>query len=204
MPPELASFISEYGYAAIFLLVFLQEIGVPNPIPNELVLLFCGYLASTGVMDFSLVFLTAVSADFIGTSVLFFVFYFFGHWILDHKPRWLPISHANIEKLSGKISRRGRWGILLGRLLPYLRGYVSVAAGLLQIKPKVFLVSVIVSAILWSGGYVIAGKLMGPYWDRFTEAIGGINTALFIVVGIVILIFVLRHFVRKRRQRENQ
>lgn len=200
MPPELASFIGEYGYAAIFFLVFLQEIGVPNPVPNELVLLFCGYLASTGVLQFPLVFLSAVSADFIGTSLLYSVFYFSGHYILDHKPRWLPISQSNIEKLSERISRRGRWGILLGRFVPYLRGYVSVAAGLLQIKPKIFLTSVIVSALVWSGGYVFAGKLMGPYWDRFTDALGGINIVLLAIVGIIIAVFLFRHFKRKRNQ----
>ncbi|MCX6740828.1 MAG: hypothetical protein NTY61_00295 [Candidatus Parcubacteria bacterium] len=45
MPHSLAVFITHYGYLAIFFLVFLQEIGVPNPVPNELVLLFSGYLA---------------------------------------------------------------------------------------------------------------------------------------------------------------
>ncbi|MEK7651547.1 MAG: DedA family protein [Patescibacteria group bacterium] len=200
MPPELVSFIGEYGYAAIFLLVFLQEIGVPNPVPNELVLLFSGYLASTGVLQFPLVFLSAVSADFIGTSLLYSVFYFSGQYILDHKPRWLPISHSNIDRLSGKISRRGRWGIFLGRLVPYLRGYVSVAAGLLQIKPNVFLTSVIVSALIWSGGYVFAGKLMGPYWDRFTDAIGGINIALLAIIGIIIAVYLFRYFRQKRHQ----
>lgn len=200
MSPELASFIGQYGYAAIFLLVFLQEIGVPNPVPNELVLLFSGYLASTGVLQFPLVFLSAVSADFIGTSILYFVFYFFGNYILDHKPRWLPISRSNIDKLSEKISRRGRWGIFLGRLIPYLRGYVSVAAGLLQIKPRVFLTSVIVSALVWSGGYVIGGKLMGPYWNRFTSAIGGINVALFLIIGILMLLIFIRYLRHKTRQ----
>lgn len=78
MPHSLAVFIAHYGYPAIFSLVFLQEIGVPNPVPNELVLLFSGYLAFLGALNFVLVFLTVVAADFIGTSILYLVFYFFG------------------------------------------------------------------------------------------------------------------------------
>ena len=51
MSPTLSAYIVKYGYMAIFSLVFLQEIGVPNPVPNEVVLLFSGYLASVGKLD---------------------------------------------------------------------------------------------------------------------------------------------------------
>ncbi len=52
MSPELSDYIVQYGYIAIFSLVFLQEIGVPNPIANELVLVFSGYLTSIQKLDF--------------------------------------------------------------------------------------------------------------------------------------------------------
>jgi len=48
MSLTLSAYILKYGYIAIFSLVFLQEIGVPNPVPNEVVLLFSGYLSSVG------------------------------------------------------------------------------------------------------------------------------------------------------------
>jgi membrane protein DedA with SNARE-associated domain len=53
MSPSLSAYILKYGYMAIFSLVFLQEIGVPNPVPNELVLLFSGYLTSIGQLHFT-------------------------------------------------------------------------------------------------------------------------------------------------------
>jgi membrane protein DedA with SNARE-associated domain len=197
MPPELASFIAEYGYLAIFLLVFLQEIGVPNPVPNELVLLFCGYLTSQGILQFPLVLLTAISADFIGTSLLYSVFYLSGSYILDHKPRWLPISREKVQKIADKISKRGRWGIYLGRLIPYLRGYVSVAAGLLEIKPRIFLTAVIVSAATWSGGYVIAGNILGPYWNSVAEQTGSVVTIIAGIALIIICVMAGRYFARR-------
>jgi membrane protein DedA with SNARE-associated domain len=82
MPPELAYYIVEYGYLIIFGLVFFQELGVPNPIPNELVLLFAGYLASIGTLDFVWLIVTVVAADFIGTAILYSVFYYYGKRIL--------------------------------------------------------------------------------------------------------------------------
>src|SRR5262249_55272713 len=139
MSTELTQFIAEYGYAAIFLLVFLQELGVPNPVTNEFVLLFSGYLALAGVLNFWLVFLPAVSADWVGTALLYAVFYRFGGSIFSRRPRWFALSRARLERVNKRISNRQRWGIYLVRLVPFLRGYASVAAGILSVRPSVFL-----------------------------------------------------------------
>lgn len=197
---ELALYITKYGYLAIFVLVLLQELGVPNPVTNEFVLLFSGYLAFSGVLDLKLVFLTAVSADCIGTTILYAVFYLFGEYIMDHRPRWLPVSPTHIDRIARTISERGQWGIYVGRLLPFLRGYVSVAAGILPIRPKIFMPAVIVSAITWSGGYVIAGRLLGPYWERVAAKIGGVESLILLATLIVIATLIGRAVVRKNRQ----
>src|SRR5271157_2993995 len=111
---EVVFYITRYGYIAIFLLVLLQELGVPNPVTNEFVLLFSGYLAFSGVLNLWLVFLTAVSADCIGTTILYAVFYLFRESIMAHRPRWFPISPAHIDRVARTISERQRWGIYAG------------------------------------------------------------------------------------------
>lgn len=183
MPPELAQYITQYGYLAIFALVFLQELGVPNPVPNELVLLFSGYLASIHTLSFVAVFLIVVAADAIGTTILFLVFYYFGEKFLEHKPRWIPLSRERLALIEERISKKGKWSIYVGRLIPYVRGYTSVAAGLLRIRPQVFVPAVIISALTWSGGYVIAGMLLGPYWQKAADAIGGVRLVLIVLAG---------------------
>ncbi len=200
MSSELALYITRYGYLAIFLLVLLQELGVPNPVTNEFVLLFSGYLAFSGVLNLWLVFLTAVSADCIGTTILYAMFYLFGECIMDHRPRWFPVSPSHIDRIASTISGRRQWAIYVGRLIPFLRGYVSVAAGILPIRPKNFIPAVIVSAITWSGGYVIAGKLLGPYWAQVAAKIGGAESIVLLATLIVIATLIGRAVVRKNRQ----
>jgi membrane protein DedA with SNARE-associated domain len=200
MPAELGLYITKYGYIAIFSLVFLQEIGVPNPVTNEFVLLFGGYLAFMGTLNLWFVILAAVSADFLGTTMLYFVFYLFGEYLMSHQPKWFPVKPEHIDKLAQKISDRERWGIYVGRLIPFLRGYASIAAGVLRIRPKVFIPAVIVSAITWSGGYVIAGKLLGPYWEQVAAKIGGVESLVLIVVFIVIITVVGWAVTHRRHQ----
>jgi membrane protein DedA with SNARE-associated domain len=200
MSSDFAFYITKYGYLAIFSLVLLQELGVPNPVTNEFVLLFSGYLAYSGVLNLWLVFLAAVSADCIGTTLLYAVFYMFGEYIMDHRPRWFPVSRAQIDRIAREISERQRWGIYLARLIPFLRGYASVAAGILPIRPQIFIPAVVVSAITWSGGYVIAGRLLGRYWEHVASKIGRIESAALLAALIVIASLVGRAVVRKRRQ----
>jgi alkaline phosphatase len=198
MPQEVASYIIQYGYLTIFSLVFLQEIGVPNPVTNELVLLFSGYLAYTGRLRLIWVILTVVAADFLGTSLLYFVFYLFGEYLIKHGPKWLPMQ--KIENLKKKVKDRGRWGIFVGRLIPYVRGYTSVAAGLLEISPMVFLTSVLLSAVLWSGGYAIIGFALGSRWNTIISKLGFGEFALGAILIVLLLVYIVPIIRRKMKE----
>src|SRR5579863_6045308 len=160
---DIVHFIAQYGYLAVFLLVFFQELGVPNPVSNELVLLYAGYSAYSGILSLPKIVAVSVMADFIGTSVLFFVFYGFGNYIENHTPKWFPLSVERMERLKERAKKGGLRTVYLGRLVPFIRGYISVGAGLVQIRPDKFLSTVILSAITWSGGLVLTGWLLAPY-----------------------------------------
>ena len=198
MPEEVIQYIVKYGYLAIFVLVFLQEIGAPNPIPNELVLVFSGYLTYMGILKLPLVILAVVLADLAGTSILYTVFYLFGAYILQHKPRWLPIPVNTILKLKERLSKGGLSKIYIGRLTPFLRGYTSVIAGLLQIKSVVFLPIAIITATIWATVYITAGILLGPFWKRVAPHISNIKYIMLLVFCIVLLIVLLRAFIKHR------
>ena len=71
MTDEFISGIIQYGYLAVFLLIFLQEIGFPSPIPNEFVLLFSGYLSYNGIISAPLAILTAIAGDLLAGTILF-------------------------------------------------------------------------------------------------------------------------------------
>ena len=202
MPPELANYIIHYGYLTIFILVFVQELGIPNPVPNELILLFTGYLASTGKLNLFLAILTVVFADFIGTSILFFIFYFLDKYIFAKKRKWLAMH--KIEKLLKRVAEKGLWGIYVGRLIPYLRGYTSIAAGLLRIKPKNFLPIVFLSALTWSGGYVIIGRLLGKEYESLTKYLNSWEIPLAGIILFVLVLFVGPKIAKALKDKKNK
>jgi len=200
MSPSLSAYILKYGYMAIFSLVFLQEIGVPNPVPNELVLLFSGYLTSTGQLHFTPVLLTVIAADAIGSSILYMTFYYYGQHVLRKWPHVIPTS--KLASLTARVSHKDRWSIYVGRHMPFLRGYTAVAAGLLKISPTIFLPAVLLSALTWSGGYVTAGKLLG---HEYVKIVSKLAIGKFVLAGLAVLCLIgflglrMYHWLKNKR-----
>lgn len=200
MPEELVFYVTKYGYLAIYILVFLQEIGMPNPFPNELLLIFSGYLTYKGLLTVPLVILTSVLADFTGTSILYFLFNRSGELILEKKPKWIPLSPGIIKVMTSKVTKRGLSGIFIFRLTPFTRGYVSVISGLLQIKSRIFLTIALGSALAWSVFYITTGYLIGPYWNLFIENLDNFKYILITVLVIVLIAVIVIYYFRRRKR----
>lgn len=132
---------------------------MPNPVPNEVVLLCSGYLSSVGKLHCLIVLITVIAADVTGSSFLYTTCYCLGQRLLQKWPHVMPSS--KLTYLTARVAHQNRWSIYVGRHIPFIRGYTAVAAGLLKMPPRIFLPVVLLSALTWSGGYVIAGTLLG-------------------------------------------
>lgn len=189
-------FVNEYGYLAVFLLVFIQELGIPT-VPNELVLIFAGALTTIGGLDFWVMFWTTVAADVTGTSLLFLVFYFFEKKIMERIPKWIPINQY-LDKIKRMIEKHDKWAILIGRMMPYGRGYVSAAAGILNISYRVFLPMVFISAVIWTGGYVTLGHFLGYQWEKVADFIAGYQWMILVAFALIVIAWVYIHHRKKK------
>jgi membrane protein DedA with SNARE-associated domain len=190
MPEEIISLISRYGYLAIFFLIFIQEIGFPNPIPNEILLLFSGYLTFKGLIIYPFVILVAFAADFTGTSLIYLIFYFTGSLIVMKKPAWWHFPEKLLRRISNYIETHGSLGILVFRLTPFTRGYTSALTGLMQVRPGKFLPIAFLSGLLWSGAYITAGYFIGPSWEIVSKSAGNPKflLVLSLIAGLTLLI----------------
>jgi len=191
MSEQLTLLLSQYGYVAIIALIFLQEIGIPSPIPNEFVLVFSGYLAFTGVLNISWVILSAIVGDLLASFILFEAFYFFGKVILERKPKWIPISKEKMDKMNVRMQESGQTGTFIGRLTPFIKGYVSVLSGLLRMSQKKYGLTLLSTSIIWSAAYVSFGYFIGPQLNKYT-------TFLYIIPVIALGVVLVYHFLRKK------
>ncbi|MBB3186065.1 DedA family protein [Microbacter margulisiae] len=191
MPIEFIQYVHEYGLIVIFGFLFLQEVGAPTPLPNEMVLIVSGYLAYSNLFILPEIIVTAFAADILAAAILYILFGLIGKFIITQKPKWFPISYVRLQKMSETVDKRGWKGIFIGRLTPFIRGYAAVACGFLHVKRSHYFSAVAFSSAIWAIFYITIGYMAGPHWDKFSQEIVYLPYFLLAVPATVVIIFII-------------
>jgi membrane protein DedA with SNARE-associated domain len=178
-------------------LAILLETVVP-PIPSEVVLPLAGYLAQTGRMGLLAAFLCATAGSLLGAAFL----YQLGRWLgPERSRRWLDrlplVDTADVEKAFRAFERHGRTAVLVGRLVPVVRSFISVPAGVVRMPWPQFLLYTALGSAVWNGALIGAGVALGTQYELVERYVGLLDYALVAaVVGFLGWILV-RHLRRR-------
>jgi len=183
-------------------LAILAETLVP-PIPSEVVLPVAGYLTQTGRMSLPAVFLAATAGSVLGATLLAQV----GRWLgPDRSRRWLArlplVERDDVERTFAWFERHGRAAVLFGRLVPVVRSFVSVPAGVVRMPWPQFLAYTLVGSALWNGALIGAGMALGTQHELIERYVGVLDRILVIGVVAVVGLGVARRVRRRTRRVE--
>jgi membrane protein DedA with SNARE-associated domain len=179
-------------------LAILLETVVP-PIPSEVVLPLAGFLAETGRMSLVAAFGAATVGSVLGAGVL----YQLGRWLGPDRSRRLLdrlplVDTADVDKAFGAFERHGRAAVLFGRLVPVVRSFVSVPAGVVRMPWPQFLVYTALGSAVWNGALIGAGVALGTQYELVEKYVGFLDYALVAAVAGALVWIAVRH-VRRRR-----
>ena len=189
----------QYGIAALFLFTFLQELGVPLLLPNELVLGFFGAQAAHGRWPFALLVAVAVFGDLCGAAGLFLIVRKVSLAAIARFGGKVGIKQERILALEFKLRRWTTAGVFVGRTIPFVRIYVSVAAAVLGMPFWQFFIPAVAGAIVWASVFLTLGFVLGESWQVIAQYIAvDIGQIMFglLVCGAVIILW------RRRRQKQ--
>lgn len=159
MTEFLTNYIITYGYLAVFCVVLLQELGMPG-LPNELVIIYFGYLSRRAGLSYPVIFSLVILADMLAAFTLYLTFYYAKNMLVRIKPRWLKLPQQKIAALKARIVSHNGRNIFIAKLTPFVRSYLPVVAGLLHVRLLVYVRIIFCTAIIWSGGLITAGWLL--------------------------------------------
>jgi membrane protein DedA with SNARE-associated domain len=174
-------------------LAILLETVIP-PIPSEVVLPLAGYLAQTGRMSLVAAFLAATTGSVLGAAFL----YQLGRWLgPDRSRRFLDrlplVGSADVDKAFGAFERHGRGAVLFGRLVPVVRSFISVPAGVVRMPWPQFLLYTALGSAVWNAALIGAGVALGTQYELVERYVGLLDYAL--VAGVIGVLgwLVVRH-----------
>jgi len=199
---ETAQFVREAGLPGIFALMAISSACIP--IPSEVVMLFAGFAVADPGQSASqhhMTMLGVVLAGLLGTIAGSWVAYGVGRGgrleLLERHGSKLHMGPAQIERADRWFQRYGEPTVLFGRIVPLVRAFVSLPAGVAKMPFARFTVLSAIGTLPWVLALALAGHALGGDWKSVRKAFEYIDYAILalVVIGIAYAI------VRRRRQR---
>ena len=196
--------VSEHGYLAIFVLMLLDSACVP--FPSEVTLLFGGALTSTAFVgagqELSLVGVVfwATVGTLIGSWLAYGVGYAGGRPVIDRFGRCLLIRPHEIDRAHDWFERHGEAVAAYGRLIPLVRSFVSLPAGVAAMRFWRFTVYTLLGAVIWCVGLASIGHVFGDRWREIERVIQPFAWIIAGVVVVALVVFVSRRWGQVRRE----
>jgi len=169
-----------FGYLGGFLLIYVEESGVPLLIPGDAFLVYVGHRLPANPLAWLAAWAGFVAAVVLGSMNLFLLSRRLGRRVLTHPvARFLHLTQERLEKAESEFLRWGPWAVIAGRHVPGLRVPITVAAGILGMKLRIFLASVAISSAVWAAVFLALGRLRGfggptpPHADNLRIRAGG-------------------------------
>jgi len=175
--------IGSLGYWGVFIGMSLESACIP--IPSEIIMPFSGFVVWQGNTNMTLIGITIIGAlgNLTGSLIAYFVGLKGGRPLLDKYGKYLLITHSKLELADSWFLKYGGEAVLISRVLPIIRTFISLPAGIARMDIKKFILYTFIGSLPWSFALGYIGVQLGPNW----EIIRGYFHTLDIIVAIGLL-----------------
>jgi membrane protein DedA with SNARE-associated domain len=182
--------VGSLGYAGIFFMMFLESSFFP--FPSEVVMIPAGYLAYKGEMNIFLVVFFGILGSLAGAIFNYYFALKLGRVFLLKYGKYFFIKDETIFKMEEFFSKHGHISTFFGRLIPVVRQYISLPAGLSKMNLFVFSIYTSLGAGIWVIILTLLGYFLGGNEELLKEYLHQIVISLLIIIAIFSFIYYLR------------
>jgi len=197
--------IAHHGYVAVFVLMVLESACIP--IPSEVLMLFGGALAggllAGGHAHVGLFGIGAAGAlgNLVGSLVAYAVGRAGGRPLLERYGRYLLISSEHLDRTERFFARRGDLAVLVGRVLPVVRTFISLPAGVAEMPVGRFSLYTLLGCLPWTFALAAVGDAVAANWDSVASVFTYVSIAVAVVVIAAIGWLIARRIGARRVER---
>jgi membrane protein DedA with SNARE-associated domain len=189
---NLLHLVSQHGQLALFAILFVEEAGVPLPIPGDVILVFTGVEVMRGRLPFIHAALASIGGVTLGSSLLFFICRLGGRPLVDRFGKYFFLPRERVKKLEKWFLARGRTAVLVGRFIPGIRVVLSAVAGLLELPYRLFLPQIILASFIWVIALTWFGYYLGHRWHAVVQYLAPYGFFCFVLFLITIVLYTLK------------
>lgn len=188
--------IENLGYWGVFIGMTLESACIP--IPSEIIMPLAGFVAYEGKM--SLIGITIVGAvgNLVGSWIAYFVGIKGGRPFLEKYGKYVLISHKRLEMAHEWFEKYGHEAVLISRVLPVIRTFISLPAGIAEMDLKKFTIYTFLGSIPWCFALGYIGVMLGPNWSIIEKYFRYMDIIVVIGVIVVALYLIYKYWYKTR------
>lgn len=185
------SVISQLGYLGIVLTMGIESACIP--LPSEIIMPFSGYLVFTG--RFSLIGVSVAGAFgcVVGSVAAYWVGIWGGRPFIQKYGKYVLISHKDLATADRWFEKYGDWAIFISRLLPVIRTFISLPAGIAKMNFFKFIIYTFLGSLPWCFMLAYVGKVLGQNWEGIRVYFRRADIFIGIIIALGIFYFLYRH-----------
>ncbi|MGL5068634.1 MAG: DedA family protein [Sarcina sp.] len=195
---SVVNLVYSYGYLGVLIATGLEYSALPSP-PSEVIIPLIGAMAAQGKFNIVVVYLVTILAGLIGSTLTYYIGYFWGRQVVDFIERKLPRTKKPLHKVNVLFKKHSHLSVYLARILPFTRSYISVIAGIERINIFKFWLYSGLGIGTWNLFLILIGYFVGAnisflevYAKKHIILIGTISIAL------ILLYFIYRIFKKRK------
>jgi membrane protein DedA with SNARE-associated domain len=183
--------ISTTGYFGVFILMALESACIP--IPSEVILPFSGFLVWEGRFVLWQVVLWGALGNLFGSIVAYAVGYFGGRRAIEKYGKYILISGHDLDLADNWFKKYGQATVFFSRLLPVVRTFISLSAGIARMDFKKFCFYTFAGCLPWSWLLAYFGVVMGENWEGLKVYFHKFDLIIGVIIILGIVWWVRRH-----------
>lgn len=198
----ITSFMEQFGYFGVFLLICVENIF--PPIPSEVILTFGGFMTTKADLTVLGVILAATVGSVVGAVILYWVGRILHierlEKIVDKWGHLLRVKREDLYRADKWFAKYGYWTVFFCRMIPLVRSLISIPAGMAKMNFGIFLFFTTVGTVIWNALLVGLGAKVGESWEdivHYMDIYSNIVYALIVIVFILVIVYFFRRGKKK-------
>lgn len=180
--------VGAWGYPGIFLMMALESSFFP--FPSEVVMIPAGYLAYKGDMNIALAVVSGIGGSLFGALFNYWLALKFGRPFLMRYGKYVLVKEHTLQRMEDFFARHGHISTFTGRLIPAVRQYISLPAGLARMNLAVFSFYTSLGAGIWVTVLAVLGYTLGHNEEAIRANLHLITLITVGAVAVIVLLYV--------------
>jgi membrane protein DedA with SNARE-associated domain len=188
----IVNFIGTFGYRGIFFAMAIESACIP--LPSEIIMPFSGFVVSEGNLTLWGITLAGALGNLFGSLFAYFIGLKGGRPFLERYGKFFLISQKKLQMTDNWFEKHGDKAVFIGRLLPAIRTYISLPAGIARMDFNKFVFYTFLGALPWCFALGYLGVVLGPKWVSLKSWFHLLDAIIILLVIASSIYFIFRYW----------